>query len=255
MEKILKVLCQSTTSQVFSLLRTEGFEIRWRKGVIGRRAKRYAYRPGRTNTSPLVVCHADTVVNGGDGPHPYRIEGDRVTCIALDDRLGIACMLSATGLLGGCAMLVCDDEEIGRTSAHVFSEACEPNWMVELDRRGTDVVTYDYGSPLLHGLLQGVGFEIGNGSYSDISALEHLGVIGFNVGVGYNGEHTPDCYAVLSDTRAQLERLNEFLKKFAETKLVHSVEQYFEPRDSRIEYEFDRDPRWSDYTGEGYEWR
>lgn len=228
LEAILSVLCKSTTKQVFSSLETLGFET-----VYNAKGRRYAYRPGKADTSPLVVCHADTVVNGGEGPHEYAVDGSVVTSIALDDRLGIACMIEAADSgkpLGDCAMLVCDDEERGRSTASLFDTTSNPNWMVELDRRGTDVVAYQYDSTLLRSLLTSVGFTVGNGSFSDISCLEHLGVIGFNMGVGYHAEHTTRCHADLNDTLTQLGRLDLFLAKFADIRLDHyeQVDEVFD---------------------------
>jgi len=217
-ETRLRHLCSATTSQVFDFLGTLGFEV----VVTGNR--RYAYRAGLLSTSPLVVCHADTVVNGGDGPHNYAFnkKSSVVTSIALDDRLGIACMVHAieeATPLADCAMLVCDEEEVGNTTAKLFTTDSEPNWMVELDRRGTDVVAYEYDSTLLRSLLTSVGFSIGNGSFSDICSLTHLGVVGFNVGVGYHREHSKVCHANLLDTFMQISRLHDFLAKFGDIRL------------------------------------
>lgn len=215
---LLESLCVSDTLSVFRAAKALGFRLIKRKG------QRLAFRPGATKHSPLIVCHADTVVNGGDGPHPfsYSAESDTVTSIALDDRLGIACMLSAVDAslpLASCAMLICDDEEIGNSSARVFSLDITPNFLVELDRRGTDVVCYEYETRLLRSLLTHAGFRIGRGSFSDICYLGIYGVCGFNVGVGYHNEHSHKCHAVLADTFSQLGKLDQFLAKFGDVRL------------------------------------
>lgn len=223
---LLKLVCQSKTSEVFRLAKDRGFSLRavGKKGSKDKR--RYAYKPGASPTSPLVVCHADTVVNGGDGPHGFAFDSktDTVTSIALDDRLGVACMFHAIDNktpLADCAMLICDDEEIGYSSAQVFKEKIKPNFLVELDRRGVDVVCYDYDSVLLRSLLKFSGFTIGNGSFSDICYLQALGVVGFNVGIGYHNEHSVGCHAKLSDTEAQIARLLGFIAKFGDVRLEY----------------------------------
>lgn len=236
-EPIVRSLCKATTGQVFARLAKLGFE------VVHVGDRRYAYREGALATSPMVVCHADTVVKGGNGKHNYRFskKTDTVTSIALDDRLGIACMVAAIEdgtPLGQCAMLVCDEEETGNSSAQVFSTHNAPNWLVELDRRGTDVVCYDYETPLLCSLLEHVGFTIGTGSFSDICYLEELGVCGFNVGVGYHREHSQQCHAKLFDTIAQIVKLEAFLAKFGDVRLTH------EPYVTKASK---HEPYWSDW--------
>jgi M42 glutamyl aminopeptidase len=242
---ILRTLCTSKTSEVFDSLVNLGFTYNGR----------YAFRHGKTATSPMIVCHADTVVDGGDGPHPFSKRGNRVTSIALDDRLGIACMVSIIQhkyAMADCAFLVCDDEEIGRSTAKEFVEDVTPNWLVELDRRGTDVVCYDYDTPLLRSLLRSVGFDIGHGSFSDISSLEFLEVIGFNVGVGYHCEHTDKCHADLQDTLGQLDKLAKFYDRFGSIRLDHEpyVPKYRTSKFSKFQDFDDLDDRYDDLFDE-----
>jgi hypothetical protein len=217
---LLQSVCTSTTKDVFAMAKTLGFS------EFGKRGRKYVFKPGFSPTSPLVVCHADTVVNGGDGPHPfaYDKQSDTVNSIALDDRLGVACMFDAirneTGHLSKCAFLICDDEEIGDSTAQVFDRKITPNFLVELDRRGVDVVCYEYESALFSGLLSSVGFHVGRGSFSDICYLGKYGVCGFNVGIGYHNEHSEKCHARLSDTQSQLATLEQFFARFFDLRLA-----------------------------------
>lgn len=238
-EKTLRTLCKIPTRDVFGLAETLHFS------VDTRGTRRFAYRPGIRHDSPMVVCHADTVVNGGESGHEFRISKGKAYSIALDDRLGIACMFQAIQdqtPLGDCAMLICDDEEIGRSTASIFDYDVNPNWLVELDRRGTDAVMYEYETPLLQSLLRSVGFKIGSGSFSDICYLEHLEVVGFNVGVGYHHEHSNECFADLADTHAQIDKLHKFLAKFGDVRLDH---ESYSPRHQ--DYSQDR-PYWQDWS-------
>ena len=232
--KTLEATCRATTTEVFAALEDLGFTVVTgeAKGWRGEaRVTRYAYRVGNDIAAPLVVCHADTVRNGGESPHKfsYNKKSNRVNSLALDDRLGIACMIDAivnSTWMADCAMLVCDDEECGQSTASVFAEhvdaiGLKPRWMVELDRRGTDAVMYEYETELFAGLLRSVGFDIGSGSFSDICSLTCLGVCGFNIGIGYHSEHSDKCYANLDDTFSQLAKLEAFYKKFYDVGLVH----------------------------------
>lgn len=215
---VLETLCSLTTNQVFQYLKARKFKIKNHNG------RRYAYRAGKTPNAPMVVCHADTVVNGGNGPHNFKINGTEVESIALDDRLGIAVMMYLIQKtdMADCAFLVCDDEEIGRSTASLFDENAHPNWMVELDRRGTDAVMYDYETSILRSMLEWSGFDIGVGSFSDICYLDHLGVSGFNIGVGYHREHSNACYADITDTFSQIAKLEKFYAKFGDVRLTYN---------------------------------
>jgi hypothetical protein len=135
----------------------------------------------------------------------------------------------ASGELVDCAMLVCDNEEIGQSTATQFADdqsvmpVYTPTMLIEFDRRGDDVVTYSYGDDTLHSLLQSVGFTIGQGSFSDICSMESLGVKGFNVGIGYHREHTDSCYALLDDTCEQYAKTLQFLALFGHVRLHHTI--------------------------------
>lgn len=220
---ILNSCCTATTGKIFQTAKNLGFRVYGSGNRIG---SRFAYRKGKLPTSPMIVCHADTVVSRGNGPHAfaYDIKTKRAQSIALDDRLGIACMfygIKSKSFLRDCAMLICDDEETGQSSARKFALEVTPNFLVELDRRGTDVVCYEYDTPILRSLLKSVGYSIGSGSFSDICYLDGYGVAGFNVGIGYHREHSTECYANLADTFDQLARLQKFIQQFGHIRLEH----------------------------------
>jgi hypothetical protein len=218
---LLRNCCLCKKADLFEFLETTmEFERHERKGRV------FYFKPGITSDSPMVVCHADTVCGGGNGPHNWEFDEATNTAnsIALDDRLGIAAMiwlLSGDTVLNGFAYLICDDEEIGQSTASLFDLDVYPNWMVELDRRGDDVVCYDYESPIFSALLESSGFRIGKGSFSDISSLDFLEVVGFNMGVGYHNEHSEKCHAKLDDLSAQLLRLVDFSLRFSDMRLPY----------------------------------
>lgn len=222
LKKMTRRLCSMTTDQVFDYVTSKHKFYRHHDIKTDRR---FAYRPGKRADSVLVVCHADTVLGAINS---YNESRNVVCSPELDDRLGIACMLSFDGPLSTCAMLICDDEERGMSTADMFPDVfpqSRPNWLVELDRRGTDVVTYDYANETWHSILESVGFDIGHGSFSDICYLESLGVCGVNVGIGYHNEHTTKCHADLNDTVTQIARLQTLLSTFGSVRLRHDIQK------------------------------
>ena len=217
---LLRNCCLASKAELFAALEIIGFERHDREGRC------FYFKPGIADDSPMVVCHADTVVKGGSGPHNWEYDQstNTVTSIALDDRLGIAAMvylIQGESILADFAYLVCDDEEIGQSTASLFDLDVSPNWMVELDRRGVDVVCYEYEHPLFTALLESVGFHVGHGSFSDISSLDFLECVGFNMGVGYHNEHSTACHANLAHLAAQLIRLEDFADRFNAIRLPY----------------------------------
>ena len=236
---LIESTCKATTTGVFNTLAVVfGFEL------VEHEGRRFAYRPGANPCSPLVVCHADTVEHKGEQGHTFshNEEKNTVHSIALDDRLGIACMLHAITYktwMADCAMLVCDEEEVGKSTSQEFAaheHGLEPNWLVELDRRGADAVMYEYETAMFGSFLEQAGFDIGQGSFSDICYLESLGVCGFNIGIGYNREHSDQCYAELDKTKSQLEKLETFYNNMKHLKLTHRSAPYGRYSDTESSY-------------------
>ena len=178
----------------------------------------YTHGHKDNGASVLAVAHTDYVVY--DKP---RVTGQRVHAGQLDDRLGCAIIMDLLPRLGiPVDVLLTDAEEIGQSTAADFSPEKTYNWIVEFDRRGTSVVSYEYQDDTLDSLLESVGFATDWGSFSDICRLDHLGVKGFNVGVDYHGEHTSNCYADLLNTWEHVCKFVKFYRKFSDIKLNHS---------------------------------
>jgi len=152
----------------------------------------------------LAIAHLDHV----EWTQPRKY-GPIVKAPQLDDRLGVWVLLNVLPRLGvKVDVLLTDNEEVGDSTGQYFEG--NYNWMFEFDRRGTDVVMYHYEEPYYLDLLEFAGFEPGWGSFSDISLMDHLGVVGFNFGTGYCNEHTCKCYADLRVTMAQAKRFAAF---------------------------------------------
>lgn len=57
---------------------------------------------------------------------------------------------------------------------------------------------YDYGNDDLIKIVEDEGFEVGEGSFTDICRLTHLKAAAINFGCGYENPHSEKCYARLS---------------------------------------------------------
>jgi hypothetical protein len=168
----------------------------------------------RRGGSVLGVAHMDYV--NVPNRWKYKKRKGTVTTPRLDDRLGVWVLLDYLPTIGiELDLLLCDSEEVGASTArhHAETSAKEAgyNWLVEFDRRGDDVVLYDYedDETWLSAVKAG-GFDVGQGSFSDISCLCGLGVCGFNVGVGYHNEHSSHCHCDLVQLKGNLDLFARF---------------------------------------------
>lgn len=157
----------------------------------------------------LAVAHLDTV---GDTV-PVFAHGC-VNAMQLDDRLGawvvmdvLPKMLKGSGV--NYDVLLTTDEE--RCDSTAKDWECpggkQYRYMIEYDRQGTGSVAYQYqDDPIWCDAIEPYLGKLDVGSYSDIADLSRLGCCGVNIGVGYHLQHSPCCYALLSDTIAQAKR-------------------------------------------------
>ena len=165
----------------------------------------------------LAVGHIDTVTDFASKTSEDRTEAMNLAKYKqagpqLDDRLGVWALLSVLPDYMTFDLLLTDDEEHGMSTAAEFETDKEYNWIFELDRRGEDVVLYQYGSKKWHKALDTAGFKRSRGSFSDIGYLDHLNVQAVNIGIGYHNEHTLKCDWDMDETRRQLNKLLEFYK-------------------------------------------
>lgn len=162
--------------------------------------------------SVLYVAHLDIV--GRDPRARFALDtaaGDAVHSRALDDRLGVWCLEQLQARGQSVDILFTTDEEKGASTASFFTPDTDYDFIVQMDRHGHDTVLYEYDTPALRGLVKQAGGSIGNGSFSDICYLTHLGVSGINFATAYWDEHTPRCMAYLDDVQDCIDTVDTFL--------------------------------------------
>ncbi|MDR3277419.1 MAG: hypothetical protein LBT12_01490, partial [Oscillospiraceae bacterium] len=128
-----------------------------------------------------------------------------------DDRAGVFAILEIIKN-ARCHVLFCEDEETGGRGAREFARRkLKPkvSYIVELDRRGgNDAVFYDCDNPAFTEFVLGFGFELAQGSFSDISILAPpLKLAAVNISAGYYNEHTRYEVINLAETRDVIARV------------------------------------------------
>jgi hypothetical protein len=183
-------------------------------------AGRFSYLDLGANV--LAVAHVDTAYSFTQKTR-YRYTPHKVKSLALDDRLGAYIICEVLPDLGvKMDVLLTEGEERGDSTSQFFVPEKEYNWIVSFDRGGTDVVMYQFEDEQSEDLVRDHGFgALGWGSFSDITEMEHLGCKAFNVGVGYQKQHTSECFARIDDIIGQLEKFCMFWRELKDTHLPH----------------------------------
>lgn len=212
--KTLNRRCRSDWSEL-----TDGMEIRGGGGRL------HAFKDN--GASILAVAHTDYVSKTKHFQHLQLDDRYLIYNGQLDDRLGIYTILDVLPALGlKFDILLTDHEEIGQSTAEEFQAHKQYNWMFMFDRRGTDAVTYQYtDKKWLSSLAKHL--RIGQGSFSDISMLGHLGCAGVNVGAGYYDEHSSTHYMNVGHWSDQVKRFVGFYSAFHDTRFEHDESKSF----------------------------
>jgi hypothetical protein len=134
----------------------------------------------------------------------------------LDDRLGCAIGYYLQQFMK-VDLLICDYEESARSSA-MYHSLKNYNFIIELDREGTDFVTYDLADDdFINDFRDVTGCELSWGSFSDICWLNtESGCI--NVGIGCYKSHSRDSYARKKDVQKQIGRIIQFINECGDYK-------------------------------------
>lgn len=204
-----------------------------------RKDEEFLYARTHPDSKILAVAHTDVQGTGITAP---QLSYDRklVKARQLDDRLGVWLLLHYLPTVlpkdQPYDILLTDNEERGRSTAMYFNqpEGKQYNWIFEFDRRGTDVVMYDYETPELKNLLKAYGFEVGVGSYTDICMLSHLNCAGFNFGTAYHNEHSNDCWADFSKLFEQVNRFIPFYSEWYNKRFKHDHEAAEKKKNTKL---------------------
>ncbi len=175
--------------------------------------------------SVLAVAHLDTVAGPGQRAARFTTSeaGPVVFSRALDDRLGAYIILELLPALGiTYDWLLTTDEETGQSTAQHFTALKDYDWIIEFDRGGTDVVMYQYDNEDTRLAVKMAGARVGEGIFTDICYLDHLGVKGFNWGTGYRDYHSARSHAFLNDTFDMVGKYLRFHALHAGTAMPHS---------------------------------
>lgn len=172
-------------------------------------------------SSVLGVAHIDTVQSS----RKFQVFKKTIQSPRLDDRLGVYTLLDLLPSMGiKLDVLLCEDEEIGQSTAQYFTTEKEYNWIVEFDRGGDDVVQYQFETNESIELLESYGFTVGYGSYTDICELDELGIMAFNVGVGYEKPHSLYAFMRIKEYESQIQKFVEFYLQNKDTRIAFDLE-------------------------------
>lgn len=204
------------------------------------KSKRYAWK--NNNSNILGIAHCDTINCGSDH---VLFDKNRVWSSRLDDRLGVYVILDVLPKLDiKTDILLTDFEETGNSTAKYFKCDKKYNWIYQFDRSGDDVVTYQYHE-IEEKLIK--FFNLGRGTFSDISYLTNLGVCGFNVGTAYYNEHSLGSYANLTELKKQISRFKCFYSKYKNISIPHKSLKNYDYNNIKDIYDFDIS-LWNDPT-------
>jgi hypothetical protein len=187
----------------------------------------YAFRDN--GSSVLAVAHLDTVVYPDQRQCGFldTAGGTVVYSGALDDRLGAYVLLDLLPKLDiNVDLLLTVGEESGQSTAEFFEPPKDYNWIIEFDRGGTDVVMYQFEDEDTRDMVRLTGARVGEGIFSDICYLEHLGVKAFNWGVGYEDYHSVRSHAYLEDLFQMVNYFVDFHDMWADEHLPHEADDW-----------------------------
>lgn len=211
----------------------------------------YIYK--ETKSKILAVAHLDTVQQG----KKFKIKGNKILqSPRVDNRLGAHIILDILPAVGiETDILLTTNEEWAQSTAEDFNTnpptTKQYNWIIEFDRTGSDVVTYQYEDENWLEAVELMFPTIGIGSYSDISELGALNASALNVGIGMYKYHAADAYADLRITSQMISRFAKFYKLFKDTHFEHTTEHLnwrtnWSSYNEASWYKIDSDGEWND---------
>ena len=195
---------------------------------------------------PIALCaHLDTVfMDNNNKTLIYDRAKELLLCpegAGFDDRAGIFAILNIVKSGLRPHIILCRDEEIGGIGASALGNTTNPfpelRYIIELDRaHKNDCVFYDDDDIDFEEYIEGFGFELAYGSFSDISFIAPKWNVGaVNLSIGYYHEHTTHEYL---DLRSLFTTINKVKKMLCATNIptftFHECEWIADFTDNKI---------------------
>lgn len=173
----------------------------------------------------LFVVHIDTVQKPKFIRRRKTKSGKlkRIYAQGLDDRLGCMIAFQLSEELN-TDLLICDNEEQCRSTGQ-FHELKDYNWIVEFDREGKDVVTYDLDCDKFRNALLDY-WKIGFGTYSDVMSLQTQACC-MNLGLGHHFSHSKDSYVDVKVFKRQIAKFKSFYHKYKDVKFIRDYREAY----------------------------
>lgn len=164
------------------------------------------------NSKVLFVAHLDTV-------HPPRIlkaVKNYIFARGGDDRLGCYAAYTLSKALKADVLLTDNEEEAQSTAQY---HTCKDyNWIVNFDREGDDVVTYDLDNKDFREVIKDL-WTLNIGAFSDICFLKTQACC-MNLGVGYYQAHSKKSFFDVTVFRKQIQKFITFYKTYKDVKFT-----------------------------------
>jgi hypothetical protein len=156
----------------------------------------------------LFVAHMDTVKK----PKLGKLDLKRGVChgAGFDDRLGIYTIFKLLNNGFKADVLLTDCEESGCSTAS-YHDLKDYDLIIEFDRAGEDVVTYDRDCPELLNILKKI-WPVGIGAFSDVCFMD-TDTCCINVGLGIRDSHSAKSRFILADYYRAMMRFEKFYKR------------------------------------------
>ena len=175
-----------------------------------------------TNSPVLLCAHIDTV-------QTPTVDLRTFTGAGFDDRLGVYLGYALANKYPGMFdLLLTDYEESGQSTAAYFTPTHKYNFVVGLDREGSDYV--DYGLADIEfdqAFERHTGIKKSHGSFSDICSMSNVDCTKINLGIGVYSSHSPKSGFIPGVANEQISKLVKFCREYKDVYFKQGVGDIF----------------------------